>query len=59
MVDVAPDGEDAAASQAREQKLAWMRERDYRVLRVRASEVGVNADAVLSAIVEAAGQGIA
>lgn len=50
VIDVIPDSEDAAASRARAQKLAWMRERDYRIVQVRAGDVTKDAGAVLDAI---------
>jgi tRNA/rRNA methyltransferase len=54
VVDVVPDSEDAVASQARRQKLAWMRERDYRIVEVKAHDIGVGTDAVLNIILTAA-----
>ena len=39
VIDVTPDSEDAKAADARRQKLAWMRERDYRIVELSAGEV--------------------
>ena len=47
VIDVVPDSEDAAASDARRQKLAWMRQRDYRIVEVRAETVIADVAAVL------------
>jgi tRNA/rRNA methyltransferase len=50
VIDVRPDSEDANAADARRQKLAWMRERDYRILEVRAHDVGADVNAVCETI---------
>jgi tRNA/rRNA methyltransferase len=50
VIDVTPDTEDATAAEMRRQKLAWMRERNYRVIDVGAAEVVKNAHAVLERI---------
>jgi len=50
VVDVIPDSEEAKAAEARRQKLAWMRDRDYRIVEVRASDVTKDASAVLANI---------
>ena len=50
VVDVVPDSEDAKAAEARRQKLDWMRERDYRIVEVRADAVMADVDAVLDRI---------
>jgi tRNA/rRNA methyltransferase len=54
VVDVRPDSEDAKAVEARRQKLAWMRERDYRIMEVSALEIGADIAAVCEAILAAA-----
>ncbi len=53
VVDVAPDSEDAKAADARRQKLAWMRERDYRIVEVRAPDVIGNTGEALERILAA------
>jgi len=53
VVDVAPDSEDAKAADARRQKLAWMRERDYRIVEVRAADVIGNTGEALERILAA------
>ncbi|MFN3351150.1 TrmJ/YjtD family RNA methyltransferase [Pseudorhodoplanes sp.] len=50
VVDVTPGSEDAKAAEARRQKLAWMHERDYRIVEVRAEDVTRDASAVLANI---------
>jgi tRNA/rRNA methyltransferase len=54
VIDVVPDGEDAAAALARQQKLAWMRERDYRIVQVRAGEIAKSVAAVLDQLLSVA-----
>ena len=54
VIDVTPAEEDAAAAQSRAQKLAWIRERGYRIVQFRTNEIDARLDAVLAAIVEAA-----
>jgi tRNA/rRNA methyltransferase len=54
VIDVVPDGEDVAAADARLQKLAWMRERDYRIVAVRAGDVIGDVNGVLERILSAA-----
>lgn len=55
VVDVSPDSEDANAAEARRQKLAWMRERDYRIVEVRAHEVMRDTEAALHHILSTTG----
>ena len=50
VIDVTPDTEDAAAADMRRQKLAWMRERNYRIIDVGATDVVKDAGAVLERI---------
>jgi tRNA/rRNA methyltransferase len=50
VVDVVPDSEEAKAVDVRHQKLAWMRERDYRIVEVRAGEVMKDVTAVLDRV---------
>jgi tRNA/rRNA methyltransferase len=50
VIDVTPDGESAAASEQRAAKRAWLVERDYRVLEVRASEIATDVTQVLDRI---------
>jgi tRNA/rRNA methyltransferase len=50
VVDLVPDGESEAVARQRDDKRAWLSERDYRVIVVRASEVAANVDAVLDAL---------
>ncbi|MEA2906704.1 MAG: tRNA/rRNA methyltransferase [Alphaproteobacteria bacterium] len=50
VVDLVPDGESEAVARQRDEKRAWLSERDYRVIVVRASEVEANVDAVLDAL---------
>jgi len=57
VVDVTPDSEDAKASEARRQKLAWMRERDYRIVEVRAHDIARDVGAVVDTILAAAEAG--
>jgi tRNA/rRNA methyltransferase len=54
VIDVVPDGEDAAAALARQQKLAWMSERDYRIVQVRAGEIAKSVAAVLDHLLSVA-----
>jgi tRNA/rRNA methyltransferase len=56
VVDVRPDSEDAKAVEARRQKLAWMRERDYRIMEVGALEIGADIAGVCEAILAAAAE---
>jgi tRNA/rRNA methyltransferase len=55
VIDVTPDSEDAPAAQARRQKLDWMRQRDYRIVTVRARDVTADVDRVLADIMLAVG----
>jgi tRNA/rRNA methyltransferase len=55
VIDITPDSEDAPAVQARRQKLDWMRERDYRIVTVRAKDVTADVDRVLADIMLAVG----
>jgi tRNA/rRNA methyltransferase len=55
VIDVVPDGEDAPLKEARRLKLDWMRARDYRIVEVKADDIGSGIDAVLSSILAAAG----
>jgi tRNA/rRNA methyltransferase len=50
VIDVRPDSEDAPAAETRQQKLAWMRERDYRIVEVRAHDIGADVGAVCETI---------
>jgi tRNA/rRNA methyltransferase len=50
VIDVRPDREDAKAAEARRQKLAWMRERDYRIIEARAGEIDKDVGAVCEKI---------
>jgi tRNA/rRNA methyltransferase len=50
VIDVTPDTEDAAAAEMRRQKLAWMSERNYRVIDVGAAEIVKDAHAALERI---------
>ena len=50
VVDVVPGSEDAPSAEARRQKLAWLRERDYRIITVSADDVTANAGGVLERI---------
>jgi tRNA/rRNA methyltransferase len=50
VIDVVPDSEDAKAAEARRVKLAWMAERDYRIVQVRADEMMKDVSAVLEAV---------
>ena len=52
VVDVTPGREDEKSAEARRQKLAWMRERDYRIVEVRADDVTRDASAVLANILD-------
>ncbi len=54
VVDVTPDSEEAKAADARAQKLAWMRERGYRIVQVQAGEVAKGVDGVLASILRVA-----
>jgi tRNA/rRNA methyltransferase len=55
VVDVVPDSEEPKAADARRQKLDWRRARDYRIVAVRADDIGKDVDAVCAAILAAAG----
>jgi tRNA/rRNA methyltransferase len=55
VIDIVPDSEDAPAAEARRQKLDWMRERDYRIVTVRAKDVTADVDRVLADIMVAVG----
>ena len=50
VIDVTPDSEHAKAADARRQKLAWMRERDYRIVELSAGEVTKDVTEVLDRI---------
>lgn len=50
VIDVTPDTEDAAAAEMRRQKLAWMSERNYRIIDVGAAEIVKDAHAALERI---------
>lgn len=50
VIDVRPDSEEAKAAEARRQKLAWMAERDYRIVEVRAHDIGKDVGAVCERI---------
>jgi tRNA/rRNA methyltransferase len=47
VIDVVPAGEDAGAARAREEKRAWLAERDYRIIEVHAADVAADLNAVL------------
>ena len=47
VIDLVPDNESAAATQARADKRAWLVERGYRVIDVNASEIEADVNAVL------------
>jgi tRNA/rRNA methyltransferase len=49
-IDLRPENEGAAAALARANKLAWLHERDYRVIEVRAEDVEKDVAAVLEKI---------
>lgn len=53
VVDIRPTEESEAAAHARSEKLAWLRERDYRVVEVKAAEVEQDTAAVLQIIANA------
>ncbi|MFZ5693790.1 MAG: TrmJ/YjtD family RNA methyltransferase [Pseudomonadota bacterium] len=50
VIDVRPDSEDAKAAEARRQKLAWMAERNYRIVEVKAADIGKDVGAVCERI---------
>jgi tRNA/rRNA methyltransferase len=50
VIDLKPAGESGAAAKARAEKLAWLRERDYRVVELDAEEAQKNIDAALEKI---------
>jgi very-short-patch-repair endonuclease len=50
VIDVMPDSEDAKAAEARRGKLAWMQERDYRIVKVRADEILKDVGQVLEVV---------
>jgi tRNA/rRNA methyltransferase len=56
VIDVRPDSEDAKAAEARRQKLAWMAERDYRIVEVRAHDIGADIGSVMASVLDAAEQ---
>ena len=51
VIDITPAGEGAEAARARADKLAWLRERDYRVIEVTAGEIEAGAEAVCEKLV--------
>jgi tRNA/rRNA methyltransferase len=53
VIDLQPSGESDAARKARADKLAWLRERDYRIVEVRAEDVAGDVNGVLARIAEA------
>ena len=55
VVDVVPDSEDPKASDARAQKLVWLRARDYRIVEVRAGEVTRDVNEVLDRVLTVVG----
>jgi tRNA/rRNA methyltransferase len=57
VIDITPSGESAEATQTRAGKRAWLRERDYRVCEVMASEVEEDVAAVLERIAQELGPG--
>jgi tRNA/rRNA methyltransferase len=50
VIDLQPDRESVPAREARAERLAWLRARDYRVMEVRAAEVERDVSAVLKTI---------
>jgi tRNA/rRNA methyltransferase len=50
VIDVQPEHEDAKAAEARRQKIAWMRERNYEILSVRAADVANDVRGVLDGV---------
>jgi len=53
VIDVTPDSEDGKAADARKHKLAWMGERNYRIVQVSAAEIGKDVNAVCETILAA------
>ncbi|HVX99139.1 MAG TPA: TrmJ/YjtD family RNA methyltransferase [Pseudorhodoplanes sp.] len=53
VIDLKPAGESEAAAKARAEKLAWLRERDYRVVELDAEETEKNIAAALEKICDA------
>jgi tRNA/rRNA methyltransferase len=47
VIDLVPDGESGAAANSRADKRAWLAERGYRVIELRADDVEANVEAVL------------
>jgi tRNA/rRNA methyltransferase len=54
VVDIVPDAESEAAARARAERHAWLRERDYRVVMIRQSELEHDLAAVLDSLHAAA-----
>jgi len=52
VIDLVPSDESAAAQAARAQKHAWLSERDYRVVDIKAQEIETDLGAVLGALAE-------
>jgi tRNA/rRNA methyltransferase len=52
VIDIRPQAESAAAANARAQKRAWLAERDYRVVEVRAAEIEADVAAALDDLAE-------
>ena len=50
VIDLVPDGESGAAAKSRADKRAWLAERGYRVIELRADEVEANVEAVLERV---------
>jgi tRNA/rRNA methyltransferase len=53
VIDLVPDGENEAAARTREVRRAWLRQRGYRVVPVRAAEVETNTAKLLDTIAAA------
>jgi tRNA/rRNA methyltransferase len=47
VLDVVPAGESSAAAQVRDEKRAWLGERDYRVIELRATDIESDVKRVL------------
>jgi tRNA/rRNA methyltransferase len=56
VIDIVPDQEEASAAVQRAEKRAWLTERDYQVMEVRANEVAADVAQVLERIAAAISQ---
>jgi tRNA/rRNA methyltransferase len=54
VIDVVPGSEDARSAEARRQKLDWLRERNYRIIAVKADDVTADVGGVMEGILSAA-----